>query len=183
MAFFDPLLPRTRHTIRPRCAGHLPVPHLDPDPLPSRRRLHARLRVLPLRARLRQHLLGLIFRESAKAKRSITSWRSEAKGIIPMSQDNRPVFTASATFAPAMEKAPYMARADTTVSDAGTWRSTEKASLGFGRQGEKAAGPARVPAAEARGVAPALREPRPRRRQPRAVDLVGVKQLLLARAP
>lgn len=85
-------------------------------------------------------LLGLIFRESAKAKRSITSWRSEAKGIIPMSQDNRPVFTASATFAPAMEKAPYMVRADTTVSDAGTWRSTEKASLGFGRQGEKAAG-------------------------------------------
>ena len=33
-----------------------------------------------------------------------------------------------------------MALVDTTVSGAGTWRSTEKASLGFGRQGEKAAG-------------------------------------------
>ncbi|KAJ3494450.1 hypothetical protein NLJ89_g10807 [Agrocybe chaxingu] len=43
-------------------------------------------------------LLGLIFRESAKAKRSITSWRAEAKGILPTSQDNRPVFVNASPY-------------------------------------------------------------------------------------
>ncbi|KAF9478476.1 hypothetical protein BDN70DRAFT_879911 [Pholiota conissans] len=92
-------------------------------------------------------LLGLIFRESAKAKRSITSWRAEAKGILPTSTDNRPVFVNAGpypvSFSPSVssiEKQPYIIRADTTVSDAGTWRSTDKAAFGFGRQGEKAAG-------------------------------------------
>ena len=87
--------------------------------------------------------LGLIFRESAKPKRSITSWRAEAKGVLPISQDHRPVFvnnSASAVFSPS-EKAPasYVTRQDTTASDNGSWRSTEKAGYGFGRQGEKSA--------------------------------------------
>ncbi|KAF8176041.1 hypothetical protein BJ912DRAFT_1024413 [Pholiota molesta] len=91
-------------------------------------------------------LLGLIFREKAKAKRSITTWRAEAKGILPTSTDKRPVFVNAGPYAVSFgspaptEKQPYILRADTTVSDAGTWRSTEKAGLGFGRQGEKAAG-------------------------------------------
>ncbi|KAF8969546.1 hypothetical protein BDZ97DRAFT_1754398 [Flammula alnicola] len=91
-------------------------------------------------------LLGLIFRESAKAKRSITSWRAEAKGILPTSADNRPVFVnATPMFvsnAFSQEKAgahpQYIVRQDST--DAGTWKSTDKAGFGFGRQGEKAAG-------------------------------------------
>jgi len=87
--------------------------------------------------------LGLIFRESAKAKRSITSWRAEVKGVLPTSQDNRPVFvnnsSASAAFSPPSEKPPYIMRQDTTASDQGSWRSTEKAGYGFGRQGEKSA--------------------------------------------
>ena len=87
-------------------------------------------------------LLGLIFRESAKAKRSISTWRAEVKGVLPTSQDNRPVFvnnnSTSAAFASPSEKAPYVKRQDTTASD-GSWKSTEKSGYGFGRQGEKTA--------------------------------------------
>ena len=88
-------------------------------------------------------LLGLIFRESAKAKRSISSWRAEVKGVLPTSQDNRPVFvnnnSTSAAFSSPSEKSPYIKRQDTSASDNGSWRSTEKAGYGFGRQGEKSA--------------------------------------------
>lgn len=84
--------------------------------------------------------LGLIFRESAKPKRSITAWRAEAKTILPTSQDNRPVFinthTTSAVFSSGGEK---IIRQDTIASEHGSWRSTEKAGYGFGRQGEKSA--------------------------------------------
>jgi hypothetical protein len=88
-------------------------------------------------------LLGLIFRESAKAKRSISSWRADVKGVLPTSQDNRPVFVnnnfTSAAFSPSSEKETYVKRQDTTASDNGSWKSTEKAGHGFGRQGEKSA--------------------------------------------
>ena len=88
-------------------------------------------------------LLGLIFRESAKPKRSITIWRAEAKNILPTSQDNRPVFvhnnSVSKSFSSTTEKEVRIMRQDTTGSDNGSWRSTEKAGYGFGRQGEKAA--------------------------------------------
>ncbi|KAF8236231.1 hypothetical protein L208DRAFT_1422051 [Tricholoma matsutake] len=83
-------------------------------------------------------LLGLIFRESAKAKRSITSWRAESMGILPTANDNRPVFTrgspATAQRSFSMEKD----RSDT--EEFGAWKATEKPRYGFGRQGEKAAG-------------------------------------------
>ncbi|KAF8163676.1 hypothetical protein B0H34DRAFT_672625 [Crassisporium funariophilum] len=92
-------------------------------------------------------LLGLIFRESAKSKRSITSWRAEAKGILPTAHDNRPVFINATPYVSTVfsqgpnEKAPQMMmRQDTVNSEHGTWRSTDKAGFGFGRQGEKAAG-------------------------------------------
>jgi len=90
-------------------------------------------------------LLGLIFRESVKAKRSISAWRAEVKGVLPTSQDNRPVFVntnsfTSAAFSPRSEKEEtYIKRQDTTASDNGSWKSTEKAGYGFGRQGEKSA--------------------------------------------
>lgn len=82
--------------------------------------------------------LGLIFRESAKEKRSITSWRAEAKGILPTSTDNRPVFTRAS---PAYVQRSFSMEKDRPdTAEFGTWRSTEKAVYGFGRQGEKAAG-------------------------------------------
>jgi len=90
-------------------------------------------------------LLGLLFRESAKPKRSVTSWRAEAKGVLPTSQDNRPVFVnnhnVASIFSSPSEKgfsSPHIMRQDTT-SSGGSWRSTEKAGHGFGRQGEKTA--------------------------------------------
>jgi len=89
-------------------------------------------------------LLGLIFRESAKAKRSISSWRAEVKGVLPSSQDNRPVFvnnseSVSRAFSPTGEKSHYVKRQDSAASDNRSWRSAEKTGYGFGRQGEKSA--------------------------------------------
>ncbi|PPQ74785.1 hypothetical protein CVT26_004893 [Gymnopilus dilepis] len=96
-------------------------------------------------------LLGLIFRERAKSKRSITEWRAEAKGVLPTSIDSRPVFVNSTSFvshvfggqekpsAPWPQHPQVMVHQETT-SDAQSYKSTEKAGYGFGRQGEKAAG-------------------------------------------
>ncbi|KAF8077637.1 hypothetical protein FPV67DRAFT_1403412 [Lyophyllum atratum] len=85
-------------------------------------------------------LLGLIFRESAKERRSITSWRADAKPTLPTHSDARPGFlNASPPFVSRQftgEK--ELDRPDT--AEFNTWRSTEKAGYGFGRQGEKAAG-------------------------------------------
>jgi len=88
-------------------------------------------------------LLGLVFRESAKAKRSITSWRAEAKGILPTTADQRPVFVNATPIVSSMfsqEKGQQVHVSHETVTDAHSFRSTDKAGYGFGRQGEKAAG-------------------------------------------
>jgi len=87
-------------------------------------------------------LLGLIFRESAKEKRSITSWRAEAKGNLPTARDDRPMFVnANPSFVSSVFTGGEKAR---EADEFGTWRSessSEKQSgYGFGRQGEKAAG-------------------------------------------
>jgi len=93
--------------------------------------------------------LGLLFREGAKEKRSITSWRAANKGILPTAHTSKdvPVFVnASPAYVPrhftGSEKSD---RPDT--AEFGQWRNKsgageEKASpgYGFGRQGEKAAG-------------------------------------------
>ncbi|KAH9484408.1 hypothetical protein JR316_0003889 [Psilocybe cubensis] len=107
-------------------------------------------------------LLGLIFREKAKSKRSITSWRAESKGVLPTSVDNRPVFVSASPYVVSRsfsqnEKAPtnvyttfpypqgqpqpnvVMVHQETTT-DAASYKSAEKVGYGFGRQGEKAAG-------------------------------------------
>ncbi|KAJ7481105.1 hypothetical protein B0H11DRAFT_2157804 [Mycena galericulata] len=82
-------------------------------------------------------LLGLIFREGAKTKRSLRGKRDGgAKGIIaanigPAKFVNEPYFVHSRDVAGAEHID------DTSFA---TWRSTDKASYGFGRQGEKAAG-------------------------------------------
>ncbi|KAG6907079.1 hypothetical protein DXG01_010651 [Tephrocybe rancida] len=81
--------------------------------------------------------LGLVFRESAKERRSITSWRAETKSILPThtgdSKISRPGFVPRQFTG---EK-DLTDRPDSAEFD--TWRSSEKAGYGFGRQGEKAA--------------------------------------------
>lgn len=83
-------------------------------------------------------LLGLIFRESAKSKRSVTSWREHAKSALPThvaGVDVRPVMNAgppsfvSSVFGD--EKGRHSTASETT--------SSSKAGYGFGRQGEKSA--------------------------------------------
>ncbi|KAG6812068.1 hypothetical protein H0H92_004534 [Tricholoma furcatifolium] len=84
-------------------------------------------------------LLGLIFRESAKEKRSITSWRAESKKVLP-------THTGESGFS----RTDFIKTSFTgeTQADAGrpataefnSWKGGEKAGYGFGRQGEKAAG-------------------------------------------
>jgi len=63
-------------------------------------------------------LIGLIFRASAKSKRSLTSWREHGKSVLPN----------------------HIAGSFKGDADAGSVNSTSKAGYGFGRQGEKAAG-------------------------------------------
>ncbi|TFK72718.1 hypothetical protein BDN72DRAFT_894533 [Pluteus cervinus] len=75
-------------------------------------------------------LLGLIFRESAKERRSIRTWRDEQKTTLPVTQFD-PVAFGGAAPRGFSEKASF---------DNASWKSTDKASLGFGRQGEKVAG-------------------------------------------
>ncbi|KAJ7772983.1 hypothetical protein DFH07DRAFT_733565, partial [Mycena maculata] len=82
-------------------------------------------------------LLGLIWRESAKTKRSLRASKGAGapKGII--AADIRPQFVNEPYFVGARDVA-----GPENVDEASfaTWRSTDKASYGFGRQGEKAAG-------------------------------------------
>jgi hypothetical protein len=89
-------------------------------------------------------LLGLIFRESAKPKRSITSWRAEAKGISAYHRGPAPRlrkrYLLSFQLCFSQEKGQQVHVSHETVTDAHSYRSTEKAGYGFGRQGEKVAG-------------------------------------------
>jgi len=77
-------------------------------------------------------LAGLIFRESAKAKRSITSWRDHAKSALPThvaGVDIRPVASAAPSFVSSV----FKGGDDKPQGEA-------KIGYGFGVQGEKAAG-------------------------------------------
>ncbi|KAK7441773.1 hypothetical protein VKT23_009204 [Stygiomarasmius scandens] len=81
-------------------------------------------------------LVGLIFRQGAKSKRSVTSWRDHAKSALPThvaGVDVRPVMNHGATFV-----SNVFSEKDRT-STASDSTSSSKAGLGFGRQGEKAA--------------------------------------------
>lgn len=73
-------------------------------------------------------LLGLIFRERAKQRRSIMSWRAEAKGVLPAAHDLRPQFLRP--------KSGFVA----SVFNRGGDNSNEKPGYGFGNTGEKKAG-------------------------------------------
>jgi len=80
-------------------------------------------------------LVGLIFREKVKDKRSILSWRERGRDVLPShvrGVDVRPVTGALASVFSHEEKAGDPTR---TPSDA-----SSRSGFGFGRQGEKAAG-------------------------------------------
>lgn len=96
-------------------------------------------------------LLGLIFRESAKAKRSICSsrWRARVRNVLPNFQWT-PAVSVSNNFISRVISSPteilvtpYMGYwqegSDATVPDNVSWKSTEKVQYGFGTQGEKSA--------------------------------------------
>ncbi|KAJ6508840.1 hypothetical protein C8R45DRAFT_968967 [Mycena sanguinolenta] len=73
---------------------------------------------------------GLIFRESAKSKRSITSWREHSKNVLPThvaGVDIRPVAAAAPSFVSSVFKNEKP-------------QEEPKVGQGFGRQGERAAG-------------------------------------------
>ena len=74
--------------------------------------------------------LGL-FREKVKHKRSILSWREEAKGVLPLHKDVRPTFARPAS---AFVGGFFKKGGEGEESGAG------HKGFGFGRQGEKAAG-------------------------------------------
>jgi len=91
--------------------------------------------------------LGLIFRASAKPKRSIQSWRNESKGVLPTHTDSPGMKVQSSlvdgrqsTYFPN-----FKAGLDRGSSERdGTYKSLasydEKVGYGFGTYGEKAAG-------------------------------------------
>ncbi|KAF5376129.1 hypothetical protein D9615_007712 [Tricholomella constricta] len=87
-------------------------------------------------------LVGLIWRQSAKSKRSVTSWREHAKSALPThvaGVDVRPAMNAASSAAPSFVSNMWGGSDDKTRSSrAGSAKS--HAGLGFGRQGEKAAG-------------------------------------------
>lgn len=81
-------------------------------------------------------LVGLIFRAGAKSKRSVTSWREQAKSALPThvaGVDIRPVASVAPSFVSSVfsEKQPEQ-NAPATAAPA-------HPGFGFGRQGEKAA--------------------------------------------
>jgi len=96
--------------------------------------------------------LGLIFRESAKERRSILSWRAESKGILPQmtGADGPRRFKSTGSGGALLldrslstEKSAgygWSHGAADLKSDFGSFRSIDKQGYGFGRQGEKAAG-------------------------------------------
>jgi len=85
-------------------------------------------------------LVGLIFRESAKVKRSILRWKSDSKSVLPV--DNRPVFASpTPTYVANVFGATHdLEKGYNSDEEYDTWRSgSGKSGYGFGRQGEKAA--------------------------------------------
>lgn len=80
-------------------------------------------------------LVGLIFRETVKDKRSILSWRERGKDILPShigGVDVRPVTGTLSSVLGREEKAGDPTRTPSNVSS--------RPGMGFGRQAERAAG-------------------------------------------
>lgn len=89
--------------------------------------------------------LGLLFRESAKSRRSITSWREDAKGVLPTTNLHPAANLdlnrsgSSSSGLSSTSSTMYGEKAG-GVTEFGATRNGSRAGYGFGRQGEKAAG-------------------------------------------
>jgi hypothetical protein len=88
--------------------------------------------------------LGLLFRESAKSRRSITSWREDAKGVLPTTNlrtaANLDLNRSGSSNSGQSSTSSTMYEKSSGVSEFGAVRNASRAGYGFGRQGEKAAG-------------------------------------------
>lgn len=83
--------------------------------------------------------VGLIFRQSAKSKRSLTSWREHAKSALPTHVAGIDVRPIVASGPPSFVSNFYSG--GSKEGDAGVADTQDKfAGFGFGKQGEKAAG-------------------------------------------
>jgi len=88
-------------------------------------------------------LVGLIWRASAKSKRSVTSWREHAKSALPthvMGVDVQPVMSKAANAGPAFVSNMWTGNSGHEGSQSWKSGSTDFKGFGFGRQGEKKAG-------------------------------------------
>jgi hypothetical protein len=80
-------------------------------------------------------LIGLIWRESGRAKRSVTSWRETTKDVLPKVRDLRPTMISSPPPPSFHSLSKSVDEKDSYDSEA----SVNRVGYGFGRQGEKAA--------------------------------------------
>ncbi|KAI9571260.1 hypothetical protein HD554DRAFT_2320798 [Boletus coccyginus] len=87
-------------------------------------------------------LLGLIFRESAKRRRSIKAWRAGPQDTLPTHLPPAANLNRSATSSSGQSYASSTVYEEKghDLAEFGAARSTSRAGYGFGRQGEKAAG-------------------------------------------
>jgi len=88
-------------------------------------------------------LFGLIFRESAKSKRSISSWREHGKSVLPTRVGGVEVDLKGPppTFISKLYTGGTATSTDSMEKFSGAESTQDRfAGFGFGRQGEKAAG-------------------------------------------
>ena len=87
-------------------------------------------------------LVGLIWRESAKAKRSVTEWRESKEEALPRTnKDLRPIMSSNRVLGPppSYHKTGSSIGEKSAVLDPDTAPAIKWSGYGFGRQGEKAA--------------------------------------------
>lgn len=84
-------------------------------------------------------LLGLIFRESAKERRSIRAWRAGPQDTLPTHLPRATNLNRSGTAASGRSFTSSTVYEE-KLPEPDTARSVNRAGYGFGRQGEKAAG-------------------------------------------
>jgi len=86
--------------------------------------------------------IGLIWRESARGKRSLTSWRESKEDILPKNLHLRsgPVMSSARGWTPSLPSYHSSSKSmDEKVGYFDTEAATNRVGYGFGRQGEKAA--------------------------------------------
>ncbi|KAG2052863.1 hypothetical protein BDR06DRAFT_989962 [Suillus hirtellus] len=84
--------------------------------------------------------LGLLFRESAKSRRSITLWREGAKDVLPTNNPRPPTNLSRSSSGQTYTSSTVYDEKTRDVTEFGAMRNGSRAGYGFGRQGEKAAG-------------------------------------------